>query len=60
MKLKAGIKSGIRVSGKDMFDFNPHWAIDADGEENALDITANNDDDAIMRGESIESLQITD
>ena len=37
-KMKAGMKTGVTFSGKDLFDFNPEWAGgDADGEDNAMD-----------------------
>jgi DRG Family Regulatory Proteins, Tma46 len=29
-KMKAGMKSGVAFSGKDLFDFNPQWAQDQD------------------------------
>ncbi|KAI8903301.1 hypothetical protein EDD86DRAFT_215066 [Gorgonomyces haynaldii] len=34
-KMKAGMKSGMVFSGKDLFDFNPDWA--AQGDEGAMD-----------------------
>lgn len=29
-KMKAGLKTGVLFSGKDLFDFNPEWAKDQD------------------------------
>lgn len=36
-KMKAGMKTGVVFSGKDLFDFNPEWAVDADDDGDAMD-----------------------
>ncbi|KAJ3395149.1 hypothetical protein HDU84_002723 [Entophlyctis sp. JEL0112] len=39
-KVRAGMKSGMALSGKDLFDFNPDWAVQGDDqdEEGAMDV----------------------
>ncbi|KAI9094600.1 hypothetical protein DFS34DRAFT_566546, partial [Phlyctochytrium arcticum] len=37
-KLKAGMKSGMTFSGRELFDFNPEWAVDEDEDEGAIDV----------------------
>jgi hypothetical protein len=32
-KMKAGMRTGMKFSGKDMFDFNPDWAKDSEDED---------------------------
>jgi hypothetical protein len=36
-KFKAGIKTGVTLSGKDLFDFNPEWANEGE-EEDAMEV----------------------
>jgi hypothetical protein len=37
-KMRAGMKSGMTFSGKELFDFNPDWAKGGDDEDGAMDV----------------------
>ena len=49
-KMKAGMKTGMAFSGKDLFDFNPDWAADQGDDDDAMefyerdDISVHSDD----------------
>ncbi|KAJ3087367.1 hypothetical protein HK100_008385 [Physocladia obscura] len=46
-KIRAGMKSGMALSGKELFDFNPEWAVQGDGldDEGAMDVYDREDSD---------------
>ncbi|KAI8618844.1 hypothetical protein BC830DRAFT_1061015 [Chytriomyces sp. MP71] len=45
-KLRSGLKSGMAFSGKELFDFNPDWAVAGDEEEDgAMDFYEREDSD---------------
>lgn len=44
-KYKAGMKSGITFSGKELFEFNPDWAKGEDEDEGAMEEYARADSD---------------
>lgn len=57
-RMKAGQKTGMKFSGKDMFDFNPDWA--NEGDDDAMDeyiIQEQDDEMEISRGVSAASLE---
>jgi hypothetical protein len=60
-KMKAGMKTGIKVSGKDMFDFNPDWANNDDDDiDDSIDIFKNNiNEDVEMENLSREASLMT-
>ncbi|KAI8894420.1 hypothetical protein BC833DRAFT_605007 [Globomyces pollinis-pini] len=65
-KMKAGMKTGMTFSGKDMFDFNPDWA--NTGDDDAMDVYEREGSDVedieqidtVMRSVSVDDLQIDD
>ena len=44
-KMKAGLKSGMIFSGKELFDFNPDWAVDGGEDDNAMESYERQDSD---------------
>ncbi len=57
-KFRAGVKSGMAFSGKELFDFNPELAKAADGEDEdgAMDVYEREDSD--HEGESHEPVAV--
>ncbi|KAJ3076187.1 hypothetical protein HDU98_005071 [Podochytrium sp. JEL0797] len=55
-KMKSGMKSGMALSGKDLFDFNPDWAVaDEDDEDGAMDVYVREDSD--HEGEELDPVE---
>jgi hypothetical protein len=61
-KMKAGMKTGVLFSGKDLFDFNPHWAQDQDDMDavDEYDRQSSDEDDAEVPVHDVEKLHVND
>jgi hypothetical protein len=55
-KMRAGMKSGMTFSGKELFDFNPDWAKGGDDEDGAMDVYGRDESENQQNGETDDAL----